>query len=249
MKKFLLGAVAVASVLSMYGAQVAPAKPEETLIHSKIIERRDNGRLRETYFYLVKEPQPGKKATYGDIVAYIKLEPRKNKDFYLAVLQVAEEYRERLGYGSLLLNLLKEYLLNYGAERLSGRASPFGLKSGQSKDDMLPKLIGFYESQGGKNVGPASRLSVDMEVDLKPFGKIRQLWLPESPDVLPKGRLGKNIEIINVSDFTGFGHTVNQPDSWLDGFRISQQALTSPAPLVIINIDQEFTEKSIKSKL
>lgn len=136
-------------------------------------------------------------------------------------------------------------------------ADPFELKPGQKAVDMLPKLIGFYEKQGGKVVRQSAQssvsemlglrpLSVLMELDLSPLGKLRQPWLPESLNELPQGSSRKNIEIISTPHFIGVKND-EATQKALD--EATQKALANSAPFVIINFEPQMVKKFIKSRL
>jgi hypothetical protein len=202
MKRFLI-AYALITCISCHGAQSkAQVKPEETLIHSKIIEYRRNGKLRKTIFYLMKEPQPGALSTRDDIIAYSKIYPKDTNNFDLRLLEVYSYYRERLGYGDLLFDLMIRYLRNYGAKKLYWMASPFHLKSGESREKMLLNLIRFYEKKGGKVTKLYPGVAADMEFNVATLGAARQSWLPKSPTLVPKNNVA--IKVIEVDADTSY---------------------------------------------
>jgi ribosomal protein S18 acetylase RimI-like enzyme len=239
MKRCLVTYMFIMCAIYCYGSQPKiQIKPEEAVLRSKIVEYRIDGVVCRTMFYLLKDPQLGEAATTDDIIAYIELNPQhyhplaKKRVFYLEWLHVNPEFRNRLGYGGLLFDLMVYYLRNYSVHELFWLARPHNLRPGESQEKMLNNLIRFYEKKGGKVI--KRRLTeAEMMLDVAALGVLKQPWLPENLKVLPN-----NIPIIELP-LSGEGMDTAE-----------QKALTSEASFVIINeAPLQQAKEYIKSKL
>ena len=89
---------------------------------------------------------------------------KKNSTLELELLTVNTDFRGN-GYGSMLLAYIKNFARHLGCKEITGIATPYALKEGETRRQMLPKLIKFYRSAGGK-VGKVTALEAPMKIIL-----------------------------------------------------------------------------------